>query len=309
LTAVSSSSASKQKVARLAFWSIVVAFVVLGLKLLAWWLTGSVALYSDALESTVNVIAALAAFWAIRVSHTPADQDHPFGHHKAEYFSAVLEGVLIVLAALLILVEVWRSWAAPASLDQPWPGLAINSVASVVNLIWAQLLIRTGRTERSPALVADGRHIMTDVVTSVGVVAGLIAAVLTGWRILDPALAVIVALNILWQGWHVIGSSVQGLMDRAVDKDEHIRIRDIISANSRGAMEVHDLKTRIAGRATFIEFHLIVDGEMSVRESHVICDRIEEALRAEIPSVRITIHVEPDDEAKLPPGTSAVPFA
>jgi cation diffusion facilitator family transporter len=309
LTAVASSSASKQKVARLAFWSIVVAFVVLGLKLLAWWLTGSVALYSDALESTVNVIAALAAFWAIRVSHTPADQDHPFGHHKAEYFSAVLEGVLIVLAALLILVEVWRSWAAPASLDQPWPGLAINSVASVVNLVWAQLLIRTGRTERSPALVADGRHIMTDVVTSVGVVAGLIAAVLTGWRILDPALAVIVALNILWQGWHVIGSSVQGLMDRAVDKDEHIRIRDIISANSRGAMEVHDLKTRIAGRATFIEFHLIVDGEMSVRESHVICDRIEEALRAEIPSVRITIHVEPDDEAKLPPGTSAVPFA
>jgi cation diffusion facilitator family transporter len=309
LTAVPSSSASKQKVARLAFWSIVVAFVVLGLKLLAWWLTGSVALYSDALESTVNVIAALAAFWAIRVSHTPADQDHPFGHHKAEYFSAVLEGVLIVLAALLILVEVWRSWAAPASLDQPWPGLAINSVASVVNLIWAQLLIRTGRTERSPALVADGRHIMTDVVTSVGVVAGLIAAVLTGWRILDPALAVIVALNILWQGWHVIGSSVQGLMDRAVDKDEHIRIRDIISANSRGAMEVHDLKTRIAGRATFIEFHLIVDGEMSVRESHVICDRIEEALKDEIPSVRVTIHVEPDDEAKLPLGTSAVPFA
>ena len=267
------------------------------------------ALYSDALESTVNVIAALAAFWAIRVSHTPADQDHPFGHHKAEYFSAVLEGVLIVVAALLILVEVARAWAAPANLDEPWIGLAINSVASVINLVWAQLLIRTGRAERSPALVADGRHIMTDVVTSVGVVAGLIAAVLTGWRILDPALAVIVALNILWQGWHVIGSSVQGLMDRAVDKDEHIHIRDIISANSKGALEVHDLKTRIAGRATFIEFHLIVDGDMTVRESHVICDRIEEALKAEIPSVRITIHVEPDDEAKLPLGTSAVPFA
>jgi cation diffusion facilitator family transporter len=309
LTAVSSSSASKKKVARLAFWTIVVAFLVLGLKALAWWLTGSVALYSDALESTVNVIAALAAFWAIRVSHTPADQDHPFGHHKAEYFSAVLEGVLIVVAALLILVEVARAWAAPVNLDQPWPGLAINSVASVVNLVWAQLLIRAGRAERSPALVADGRHIMTDVVTSVGVLAGLIAAVLTGWNILDPALAVIVALNILWQGWHVIGSSVQGLMDRAVDRQEHIHIRDIISANSKGALEVHDLKTRIAGRATFIEFHLIVDGDMTVRESHVICDRIEEALKVQIPSVRITIHVEPDDEAKLPLGTSAVPFA
>jgi len=309
LTAVSASAVSKQKVARLAFWSIVIAFVVLGLKLLAWRITGSVALFSDALESIVNVIASGAALWAIRVSHTPADQDHPFGHHKAEYFSAVIEGVLIVVAALLILVEVARAWNAPASLDQPWTGIAINSVGSVINLFWAQLLIRTGRAQRSPALVADGRHIMTDVITSIGVVLGLAAAVVTGWKLLDPALAVIVALNILWQGWHVIGSSVQGLMDRAVDKDEHFRIRDIISANSKGAMEVHDLKTRIAGRATFIEFHLIVDGDMSVRESHVICDRIEEALRAEIPSVRITIHVEPDDEAKLPPGTSAVPFA
>jgi cation diffusion facilitator family transporter len=309
LTAVSPSDASKRKVARLAFWSIVVAFVVLGLKTLAWWMTGSVALYSDALESTVNVIAALAAFWAIRISHTPADQDHPFGHHKAEYLSAVLEGVLIVVAALLILVEVARAWSTPVDLNQPWPGLAVNALASVINLVFAQVLIRTGRNERSPALIADGQHIMTDVVTSFGVLVGLVAAALTGWNILDPALAVIVALNILWQGWHVIGSSMQGLMDRAVDKDEHFRIRDIISANSKGAIEVHDLKTRIAGRATFIEFHLIVDGEMSVRESHVICDRIEEALRAEIPSVRITIHVEPDDEAKLPPGTSAVPFA
>lgn len=300
---------SKQKIAALAFWSIIIAFAVMGLKFVAWKLTGSVALYSDALESIVNVIAALAAFWAIRISHKPADQDHPFGHHKAEYFSAVLEGVLIVLAAMLILAEVWRAWKVPTPIDQPWTGLAINAAAAAVNLFWAQLLIRVGRRERSPALVADGRHIMTDVVTSVGVIAGLVGAVLTGWTILDPALAIIVALNILWQGWKVIGSSMQGLMDRSVDKDEHLRIRDIISANSKGALEVHDLKTRIAGRATFIEFHLVVDASMTVGESHVICDRIEEALKQQIPSVRITIHVEPDDEAKLPPGTVAVPFA
>ena len=303
------SHASKQRVATLAFWSIIIAFTVLALKTLAWKITGSVALYSDALESIVNVIASLAAFWAIRVSHMPADQDHPFGHHKAEYFSAVLEGVLIVLAACLIIVEVWRAWSTPIDLQQPWTGLAVNGAASAINLVWAQILIRAGRAARSPALVADGRHIMTDVVTSVGVIAGLVGAVLTGWTILDPALAVIVALNILWQGWQVIGHSIQGLMDRAVDKDEHFRIRDIISANSRGALEVHDLKTRIAGRATFIEFHLVVDAGMTVGESHVICDRIEEALKTEIPSVRITIHVEPEDEAKLPPGTSAVPFA
>jgi cation diffusion facilitator family transporter len=145
--------------------------------------------------------------------------------------------------------------------------------------------------------------------TSVGVVAGLVAAVLTGWRLLDPVLAVLVAINILYQGWHVVTTSLDGLMDRAVEPAEHMRLRDIISANSQGALEVHDLKTRIAGRATFIEFHLVVDADMTVGESHVICDRIEAALKAEIPSVRVIIHVEPDDEAKLPRGTTAVPFA
>ncbi|TPK49245.1 MULTISPECIES: cation diffusion facilitator family transporter [unclassified Mesorhizobium] len=307
--AVAAKAATRRKVARLAFWSIVVACVVLALKLAAWYITGSVALYSDALESIVNVIASAATFWAIQVSYKPADQDHPFGHHKAEYFSAVLEGVLIVVAALLILNEVWQSWLHPVPLQQPWEGLAVNGVATVINAFWAWALIRTGRNARSPALVADGQHIMTDVVTSVGVFAGLVGAVLTGWQILDPALAVIVALNILWQGWHVIGSSMNGLMDRAVDTQEHMRIRDIISANCKGALEVHELKTRIAGRATFIEFHLVVDADMSVGASHVICDRIEDALQAEIPSVRVTIHVEPDDEAKLPKGTTAVPFA
>ncbi|WP_230980217.1 cation diffusion facilitator family transporter [Oryzicola mucosus] len=300
---------SKERVARLAFLSIFVALGVMGLKFVAWRLTGSVALYSDAMESIVNVIASLAAFWAVQVSHKPADNDHQHGHHKAEYVSAVLEGVLIVVASILILNEVYRSWGEPLSLEQPWAGLGVNAAAAGVNAFWALLLIRVGRSARSPALVADGRHIMTDVVTSLGVLAGLVGAVLTGWTILDPILAIIVALNILWQGWHVIGSSVNGLMDRAVEPDEHMRIRDIISVNAKGALEVHDLKTRIAGRATFIEFHLVVEATMSVGESHVICDRIEDALRSEIPSVRVIIHVEPDDEAKLPLGTAAVPFA
>lgn len=303
------STGSKTKVATLAMWSIPVAVLVFALKLVAWWLTGSVALYSDALESTVNVIAAGTALWAIRVSHKPADSDHQHGHHKAEYFSAVLEGVLIVVAALLILSEVWRAWQNPTPLEEPGIGLGVNGLASVINAIWATVLIRVGRSERSPALVADGKHIMSDVVTSIGVLAGLLGALATGWFWLDPALAAIVAFNILYQGWQVIGSSLGGLMDRAVDPNEAMHIRDVISANSKGALEVHDLKTRIAGRATFIEFHLVVDSEMTVGESHVICDRIEEALKAEIPSVRVTIHVEPDDEAKLPKGTVAVPFA
>ncbi|MDF1598613.1 cation diffusion facilitator family transporter [Mesorhizobium sp. YIM 152430] len=300
---------TKQKIRRLAAWSIVVAFTVMGLKFVAWWLTGSVALYSDALESIVNVIAAFAAFWAISVSHKPADRDHQYGHHKAEYFSAVLEGVLIVVAALLILAEVWRAWQNPVPLEAPGLGLAINAAAAGVNGFWAWLLIRNGREHRSPALAADGHHILTDVVTSLGVLVGLLAAIATGWWMLDPLLALVVALNILWQGWKVITASLDGLMDRAVDADDHLRIRDLISASSQGALEIHDLKTRIAGRATFIEFHMVVNADMSVGESHLICDRIEAALENEIPSVRVVIHVEPDHEAKLPPGTAAVPFA
>jgi cation diffusion facilitator family transporter len=307
--AIATREAAKRRVATLAFWSIIVALVVMGLKFVAWRMTGSIALYSDALESIVNVITATAAVWAIRVSHKPADQDHPFGHHKAEYFSAVLEGVLIVVASLLIIAQVWQTIRNPLPMAQPWEGLAVNGGAAIVNAVWATILIRFGSKAKSPALEADGRHIMTDVVTSVGVIIGLVAAVLTGWHVLDPLLALIVALNILYQGFHVTGQSLNGLMDRGVDTEEHMHIRDIISANSKGALEVHDLKTRIAGRATFIEFHMVVDADMSVGESHVICDRIEDALKADIPSVRVIIHVEPDDEAKLPKGTTAVPFA
>ncbi|MFC5386112.1 cation diffusion facilitator family transporter [Aquamicrobium segne] len=293
----------------LACWSIIVALGVMGLKFLAWQITGSVALYSDALESIVNVISASAAIWAIRVSHKPADSDHPFGHHKAEYFSAVLEGVLIVVAALLIIAQVWETIRSPHPMEQPWEGLAVNGAATIINLFWATMLIRAGRRAKSPALEADGHHIMTDVITSAGVIIGLVGAVFTGWHLLDPLLALIVALNILYQGWKMIGASLNGLMDRAVDIEEQIRIRDIISANSKGALEVHDLKTRIAGRATFIEFHMVVDADMPVSQAHVICDRIEEALKTDDASVRVTIHVEPDNEAKLPKGSVAVPFA
>jgi cation diffusion facilitator family transporter len=299
----------KQKVAALAGWSIAVAFAVMGLKFIAWRITGSVALYSDALESIVNVVAASVAFYAIRVSQKPADLDHPFGHHKAEYFSAVVEGMLIVLAAALIFWQASLALAATRPIEQPTLGLVVNGGAALVNGLWAWLLISTGRRERSPALVADGHHIRADVVTSVGVIAGLLMAIPTGWYVLDPLLAIVVGMNILWQGGKVINSSIQGLMDRAVEPDEHLRIRDVISANSKGALEVHDLKTRIAGRATFIEFHMVVDAGMTVAESHLICDRIEEALKATFPSVRVIIHVEPDDEAKLPKGASAVPFA
>ncbi|MGL4489420.1 MAG: cation diffusion facilitator family transporter, partial [Rhizobiaceae bacterium] len=211
---------ASKAVRRLAAASIAVAFIVMAIKFLAWWLTDSVALFSDALESIVNVIAATIAFFAIRLSHKPADDEHPFGHHKAEYFSAVAEGVLIVLAAIIIMREAWSALYAPRMVDTPWLGLAVNAAASVINAVWAYVLINTGRKARSPALVADGMHISTDVITSIGVLAGLLVAVQTGWAILDPIMAIVVAINILWQGWRVISGSVQGLMDGALDAQD-----------------------------------------------------------------------------------------
>ena len=283
---------------RLAIGSIVVGVVVLGIKALAWWVTGSVALLSDALESTVNVATAIAALVAIRVAAQPADATHPYGHDKAEFFSAVLEGVLIIIAALFILNEAVQGFLAPRVLDAPLEGLAVNVVANVVNGIWCWVLLREGRRLRSPALVADGRHLLSDVISSVGVTAGVLLAILTGWSVLDPALAALVAVNILWSGWKVVTASLSGLMDEAVPDEELERIRGVIGQAAEGAIEAHDLKTRHAGQVTFIEFHLVVDGDITVTAAHEICDRIEMALREAVPDARTTIHVEPDDKAK-----------
>ncbi|MBI0162287.1 cation transporter [Bartonella sp. M0283] len=300
---------ANSRLKQLAIWSIPVAIVVFALKYFAYYITGSVALYSDALESIVNVIAAIGAFVAIIISMKPADNDHPFGHTKAEYFSAILEGAMIFVAAIMILHESWPLLTSTHLPEQPGYGLAINLAASAINAIWALILIKQGRISHSPALKADGMHLMTDVFTSFGVLAGLLAAILSGWAILDPVLAIIVALNILWQGWKVINNSVQGLMDVGVELEETMRIRDLISSHAAGAIEAHDLRTRVAGQVTFIEFHLVVPSKMTVGDAHDICNRIEDALKQEIENAHIVIHIEPEEEAKLPKGTTAVPIA
>ncbi len=281
-----------------AIGSIVVALVVLALKYLAYWVTGSVALYSDALESIVNLITALVALYAVHVSAQPADRRHQFGHHKAEYFSAVIEGVLIVVAALLIFHEAYDAYLRPRALSEPLRGLAINGLATAVNAGWSYFLLTWGRRQRSPALVGDGWHLLTDVATSIGVIVGLLLAMLTGWQSLDPVLAAVVAANILWAGWRLVRESVSGLMDEAVTGEAAQHIRDVISANAQGAIEAHDVKTRAAGRVTFIEFHLVVPGSMTVAASHQICDRIEQALQAQVHGAQVLIHVEPEEEAK-----------
>lgn len=278
--------------------SIAVGIAVLALKYLAYHLTGSVALLSDAIESIVNVVTAVAALVAIRFAAQPADKEHPYGHHKAEYVSAVIEGVLIVIAALAILREAWAAYQSPRLLEAPWLGLAVNGVATAINSVWCTVLIRQGRKHKSAALVADGRHLWTDVVSSIGVFAGVALAAYTGIAFLDPLLAAFVALNILWAGWRLMKESAGGLLDEALPEETLVRIRAAISENADGAIEAHDLRTRRAGPMTFVEFHLVVKGSMSVTEAHDICDQLERAIKKIVDDALISIHVEPDDKAK-----------
>lgn len=291
-------STGSKLIYRLAIVSIFVGIAVLLIKLYAFHLTGSIALYSDALESTVNIASAIAVLIAVRIAAKPADHNFPYGHHKAEYFSAVLEGVMIVIAALLIFREAYFGFFHPRMLETSFAGLFVNGIASVINGAWCYVLLRKGRQYQSPALLADGWHLLSDVISSVGVTCGLLLAYLTGWYLLDPMLASLVAINILWSGWRIIRDSVTGLMDQSVDAETLDKFYAIIAAEAKDAIEVHDIRTRQAGNMIFIDFHLVVPGQMTVLESHEICDRIEDALEASAPQIQVSIHVEPEDKAK-----------
>ncbi|ETW11670.1 cation diffusion facilitator family transporter [Roseivivax marinus] len=283
---------------RIAAASIGVGLAVLGIKTLAWWMTGSVALLSDALESIVNVGTAVAALAAVRVAERPPDAEHPYGHDKAEFLAAVAEGVLIVLAALFILREAWHGLINPEPIRAAWAGIGVNLVAGVLNGVWATVLIRRGRRLRAPALVADGRHLWADVVTSVGVASGVVLGVLTGLTWFDPLLAGCVALYILYSGWGVLSASASSLMDESVPEHELADLRAIISDTGQGAVQAHDLRTRHAGRTVFVEFHLVVPSDMAVSDAHEICDRIETGLIDALGECSVTIHVEPEEKAK-----------
>ncbi len=281
---------------RLAAASIAVAIAVLALKWAAFSATGSLALYSDALESIVNVVTAVVAALALRQSARPPDRHHQYGHHKAEYFAAVTEGVLIVLAAAVILRDATSAFMTPKAFDVTSAGLVFSAAATVLNAGWAVVLVRYGRRHRSPALVADGWHLATDVISTIAVLIGLGLVLATGWKWLDALLAFMVAVYILWTGARLLRETMSGLMDEAVGSEIARRIDDVISGNADGAIEAHDIKTRMAGRVTFIEFHLVVPGRMSVKAAHDICDRIEIALRGALPGSEVVIHIEPEGE-------------
>lgn len=291
-------AAQKSTVIRLAYGSLAVGLVVLALKAYAAWATGSIALFSDALESVVNLVTAVVALIAIRLAAKPADAALPYGYHKAEYFSAVIIGVFIAVAALVIFYRAYEGFVAPAGFDANPLGLGVSVVATAINAGWAWMLMREGRRAKSAALAADGRHLLTDVLSTAGVLAGVLLAAATGWVLLDPLLAVLVGVTILWSGWQLIRQSVIGLMDVAVEPETLRAIRETIAGNAEGAIEAHDIRTRQAGPITFIEFHLVVRGAMTVEEAHTICDRLEARLKALVERAQITIHVEPENKAK-----------
>ena len=282
--------------ARYAWLSVATALATMALKGVAAWLTGSLGLLSDALESFVNLGAALIALYALRVAARQPDEKHPFGYTKAEYFSSAMEGGLIAIAAVAIVA------AAVPRLIEPQPilrfdvGIFLSLLAAALNLGTALVLLRAGKRHYSIALEADAHHLLTDVWTSIGVVAGVGATVLTGWLALDPLIAIAVAVHILWVGTRVVHRSVLGLMDRALPEPDLERIRAILDAYRADGLDYHALRTRRAGRLRLVDMHLLVPGEMSVREAHRIADEIEAKIRAQLPGAAVLTHLEPIED-------------
>lgn len=290
---------------RAARFSILVSLAVLAIKYAAYAVTGSGALLSDAIETILNVIAASGTLWAVAFSLRPADDNHPYGHGKAEYVWAVIEGTLVVLTALVILgISAYDAFHLEP-LTAPFLGVALNATAGVVNFFWARFLMHVGRKNASQALIVSGEHVLTDVWASVALVLGVGLIPFTGWTWLDPFLSALVALNVLWTGFGMVRRSVSGLLDEAPSPTETSAVWTVIAANGAGALEAHDLRMRKVGTLTYVDFHLVVPDEMHVFDAHVICDRIETAIRQQIGRASISIHLEPQHMAKYPPDSRA----
>lgn len=282
------------KLERYAWLSVAAALATIGLKTWAWQVTGSVGLLSDALESLVNLAAALLALSMLRLAASPPDAAHPYGRHKAEYFASGIEGALIVLAAASIAWAAVPRLAAPQPFEAPWLGIAISVVASALNLACGLLLISTGKRMHSIALEADGHHLMSDVWTSAGVVAGVALVALTGWLILDPLIALAVALQIVWTGFRLMRRSFTGLLDAAIPEAERAVIEKIFAEyRPRYGIEFHALLTRQAGARRFISFHLLVPDDWPVAHAHQLSEEIEERIRSLLPNAITLSHIEP----------------
>jgi cation diffusion facilitator family transporter len=281
---------------RYALGSLVAATLTIGLKAGAYALTGSVALLSDALESVVNLVAAGIALLALWIAEQPADEDHAYGHTKVEYFSSGFEGGLILVAAGGIAYAAARRLLSPQPLEQAGLGLAVVAVAAMINLVTAQILVRAGRKYRSIVLDADARHLMTDVWTSAGVIVGVGLAGLTGWRILDPLVAIAVAVQILATGISLLRGSALGLLDTALPGDARGAIIAVLDRYGAEGARYHALRTRQAGRRRFVSFHVLVPGDWSVQRGHDLLERIEGDVRSTLPDSTVFTHLEPIED-------------
>jgi len=282
------------RIERYAWLSVAAAVATISLKTLAWWLTGSVGLLSDALESVVNLAAALLALSMLRLAASPPDADHPYGFSKAEYFSAGIEGALIVLAAAGIVWAALPRLIAPQALDMPFAGLTLTVIASGINYAVAIVLLRAGREHHSITLEADGRHLLTDVWTSAGVIVGVALVFVTGWLRLDPLVAIAVALHILWTGFGLMRRSVRGLLDPAISAEDQKEVAQLIAEYSRRyGVSFHAVRTRQAGARRFVSFHLLVPDAWTVAQAHQLSEEIEARMRSMVPNAAIFTHIEP----------------
>jgi cation diffusion facilitator family transporter len=276
-----------------ALLSIAAALVTIALKALAWWLTGSVGLLSDALEGTINLAGAIVALTVLGIVLRPPDENHAFGYTKAEYFSSGIEGALILVAAIAIAWTAIERLITPRPLDNIGAGLVVSAAASVVNFAVAQRLLAAGRRYRSIALEADARHLLTDVWTSVGVIAGVAAVWLTGWDRLDPLVALTVAANIVWTGYQLLRRSAHGLLDRALPEDQLKTLNVVLDRYRAQGMDFHAVRTRQAGARSFVTLHVLVPADWSVARGHDMAHRVEDDIRATLPGATVMTHVEP----------------
>lgn len=281
---------------RYAWLSIAAALSTILLKGAAWWLTGSVGLLSDAIESFVNLAGALMALAMLTLAAQPADAGHTYGHSKAEYFSSAFEGFLILLAALSIAYTAGDRLLNPQPLAEIGLGLGVSVIASIINLLTARTLMAVGRKRNSITLEADAHHLLTDVWTSVGVIAGVGLVWLSGWLWLDAAVAIVVALNIVWTGWQLMQRSASGLMDGAIPPDKLARINALLERYRGQGLDFHALRTRQSGSRTFVILHVLVPGEWTVKEGHNWAERIELEIAELLPQANVTTHLEPLDD-------------
>jgi cation diffusion facilitator family transporter len=283
---------------RFAWLSIAAAVTTITLKTGAYLLTGSVGLLSDAIESIVNLVGAVMALTMLTVAARPEDEDHAYGHSKAEYFSSGVEGTLILLAAVSIAVAAASRLVAPRPIEQVGAGLAVSVVASVVNLAVALVLLRAGRAHHSITLEADAQHLLTDVWTSAGVIVGVLGVAATGWLRLDPIVALAVAGNIVWTGFGIVRRSVLGLMDTALPVAELGAVKAALDSHLKDGVQYHALRTRQSGARRFVSFHVLVPGEWTVHQGHELLEDIEARIRAAVPNVNVFTHLESLDDPR-----------